>query len=130
MATMKDLFTIDDIAYNVRVTELTRNFQVMDGPNAGRTLAGTMSRDVIGTFYNYAIKISRSDSNIKDYDALYDVISSPTDSHKIVVAYGQDVLTFEAYITNGSDALKRKDDNGAFWSGLSFNFIAMAPQRS
>ena len=130
MATMKDLFTIDGVAYKVHVTELVRNFQVTDGPNAGRTLAGTMTRDVIGTFYNYSIKISRSDSSLEDYDALYDVISSPVDSHTIVVAYGQDMLTFEAYITNGSDTLIRKDDNGAYWSGLSFNFISMAPQRS
>lgn len=130
MTTMNDLFMIDGKAYNVHVMELTRQFQVLDGPNAGRTLAGSMTRDIIGTFYNYSIKITRDGSDLGDYDALYEVISAPADSHKIVVAYGQGTKSFDAYITNGSDTLKKKDSNGAYWADLSFNFIAMEPQRS
>ncbi len=126
------LFTIDGVSYNVRVPAggLKRSFDVLDGPNAGRMLAGNMTRDVIGTFYNYQMDIDSNGSSLAEYDRLYEVLSAPVDSHTVSFPYGQSTLTFEAYITKGSDALKRKHQTGQYWGGLSIQFVAMAPQRT
>ena len=43
---------VDGTEYGGIVTALTRNFEVVDGDNAGRTLDGVMHRDLIGTYYN------------------------------------------------------------------------------
>ena len=65
-----------------------------------------------------------------DYDALYEVLSAPEDSNKVVLPYGQKTLTFNAYVTSGQDNLIVKTDKESYWNGLTFQFIAMAPQRT
>ena len=122
--------TVDGKKYNVLVTSLTRKFQVLDGENAERTLSGAMSLELIGTFYIYEITILPSVGKYGDYDALYEVLSAPQDSHRIVVPYAQSTLTFNAYVTAGQDNLIRKKPGESYWTGLSVQFIAMAPQRT
>ena len=53
------VFLMDGRAYNVEVESdsLERSFAVTDTDQSGRTMDYTMERDVIGTFYNYAMKV-------------------------------------------------------------------------
>lgn len=122
---------VDGTEYGGIVTALQRSFEVVDGENAGRTLDGVMHRDLIGTYYNYSITINTSRMSQAEYNTLYETISSPVESHNIVVPYGNTVLTFKAYVTNGTDDLIRQySETNRYWGNLSFNFIAMEPQRS
>lgn len=129
---MQKYIILDGKEYKgIRVLSVKRNFSVTDGDNAGRlSVSGKMVRDIIGTFYNYQFTIDPKNSNRKIYDAFYEVITSPEDSHKIVVPYGQGTLTFDAYITTGSDELVLIGDDANKWKNLSFNVIAMEPQRT
>lgn len=114
---------------NIHVVSLKRSFQVLDGENAGRVMTGEMDRDVIGTFYNYACEIDASAASREEYDEFWEIISAPVNSHALSVPYGQTMMDFEAYVTNGSDNLLAMYEDIAEWGELSFNFIAMAPQR-
>lgn len=122
--------SVDGKKYNVLVTGLKRSFQVLDGENAERALSGRMIRDIIGTFYNYEMTLQPKIGKYSDYDALYEVLSAPVDSHKVVLPYGQRTLTFNAYVTAGQDNLIRKKSTESYWTGLTVQFIAMAPQRT
>lgn len=122
------VFTIDGVDLRLWVTELTRNFAVTDSENSGRLQNSNMHRDIVGTFYNYTLSIDPVNSNRADYDTFYEIITSPTPSHRLVLPYGQRKLEFNAYVTNGADKLKITDDINE-WSGLSVNFVAMEPQR-
>ena len=125
------MFKVDGTEYGGIVTALQRSFEVADGENAGRTLDGVMHRDLIGTYYNFSITINTSRMSQKEYNALYETISAPVESHNIVVPYGNTLLTFKAYVTNGTDDLIRQySETNRYWGNLSFNFIAMEPQRS
>lgn len=126
------ILTVDGKKYDVLIPSngIKRSFQVLDGDNAGRTLSGRMVRDVIGTFYNYEVQIYPIVGKYSDYDALYDVLSAPADSHQIIMPYGQTTLTFTAYVTSGQDTLVRKKSKETYWTGLSVQFIAMEPQRT
>ncbi len=120
---------MDGVEYpNLHVTGLRRNFQILDGENAGRVMTGEMDRDIIGTYYNYSCEIDASAADRAEYDRFYENISAPVDSHELTLPYAQQTLTFNAYVTNGEDELVSiYTDNE--WANLSFNFIAMAPQR-
>jgi hypothetical protein len=122
---------IDGTTYpHIHFLSIKRSFSVLDGENAGRVMTGAMERDVIGTFYNYAVEIDADDATPAEYDNFYEVISSPQDSHTIVVPYAQTTLTFDAYVTNGTDDLEYMMPIQNRWGNLSFNFIAMSPQRT
>ena len=114
------------------VPPIKRSFQILDGENAGRlAVSGEMVRDIIGTFYNYSLSINKDKSHLDEYDEFYEEITDPNvDSHELIVPYGQGMLTFRAYVTNGADELTRIDANGNKWTGLQINFIAMKPQRT
>lgn len=122
--------TIDGRTFpNIRVMSIKRSFSVLDGENAGRVMTGAMERDIIGTFYNYSVEIDADQASLAEYDTFYDIISAPVDSHVLIVPYAQTTLSFDAYVTNGEDTLEIMGDNFNRWGGLSFNFIAMSPQR-
>ena len=122
--------TMDGVTYpHIHFTSIKRSFQVLDGENAGRVMTGDMERDVIGTYYNYSVEIDSDDADPAEYDDFYEAISAPVDSHLIIVPYAQTTLEFRAYATNGEDRLDIMMDAQNRWGGLSFNFIAMSPQR-
>lgn len=128
---MSYVLTVDGVAYpNIHITSLKRSFSVLDGENVGRVMTGKMERDIIGTYYNYSAEVDAGCASKAEYDRFYQVISAPVDSHSIVVPYGQSTLTFAAYVSNGDDNLISAYPDGNTWSGLSFNFIAMQPQRT
>ena len=92
-------------------------------------MTGAMERDIIGTFYNYSVEIDADQASLAEYDTFYDLISAPVDSHVLTVPYAQTTLSFDAYVTNGEDTLEIMGDSFNRWGSLSFNFIAMSPQR-
>ena len=127
------VFTIDGLNLRLWVTGLKRKFSVTDSPNSGRVQSQEMYRDITGTFYNYTMTIEPDRSNRADYDQFFEIVSAPVESHIMVFPYGQETLEFKAYVTGGEDNLKmEKDSDGNTinkWSGLSLDFVAMAPQR-
>lgn len=125
------VFTIDGKAYNVFVPAdgIRRDGRILDGKNAGRTLSGSMIRDIVGTYYNYSISIDADNTDSAEYDELYNVITAPVDSHLLEVPYGQTTLVFEAYITSAADTLKSMAGGVNRWGDLTISFVAMEPQR-
>lgn len=129
---MNGVFTMDGIDYNVDVMKLQRKASITDTENSGRTLDHVMHRDIVGTFYNYTMEIRVLDNDYMSYDNFYEAVTDPNvDSHLMVFPYGQSTLEFQAYVTSATDELHIQNGHNlwAHNSGLSLNFIAMAPQR-
>ena len=123
-------FKIDGKEYPLLIVKsLKRSFQILDGPLVGRNMQGAMIRDIIGTYFNYTLELECSKLNVKQYDELYNIISSPKmDCHKITVpGINQGMIEFDAYITSGDDTLKIKGGSFQQWGNLSMKFIAMKP---
>ena len=124
----QSVFSVDGRYYNVNIISLKRTGSVLDGENAGRLKNGKMIRDVIGTYYNYSMQIDADALDPAEYDELFEIMSSPDDSHMVIMPYGQTVLTFEAYISEVSDELDIINDETR-WGNLSVTFTAMLPAR-
>lgn len=121
---------VDGVEYtNIHVVSLKRSAEVLDGPNATRTTSGSMVRDIIGTFYNYSVSIDADEASIEEYDDLYEVLTSPEDSHYVEFPYAQETKSFTAYVTKVDDELERVDKY-SHWGNMSFQFIAMGPERT
>lgn len=129
---IQDIVSIDGTYYNIKIPEngIKRSFSIADSDKAGRNILGEMIRDIVGTYYNYTIQFETRYLSHDEYDQLYEILSAPVDYHVITVPYGQSTLTFNAYVTGGSDNIKRIDSSGNNWTGLSIDFIAMKPIRT
>ena len=129
MATFVGL-SVDNKTYrNVHVASLKRDGEILDGKNAGRVQSGDMTRDVIGTFYNYTMQIEADHASVAEYDELYQTLTAPTDYHNIGVPYGQTTIYFKAYVSSVSDELKYIHGSEQRWGSMTMKFVALGPYR-
>lgn len=126
---MEYLFKIDGRGFSgVGVERLKRSFRIPDGTNAGDMLSGDYERDLVGTYYDYDLVITTSDLAVNEYDALFEALSAPVNSHTVEMPYGMTSITFEAMIEGGDDELIPMDD-GTWWGNLNVTIRAKKPQR-
>jgi len=134
------LFSIDGVTFShLRILELTQTFEILDGANSGRFLSGIMKRDIIGTYFNYKLKIKPEYTidGMREYNKLWSLCSSLSQSHVIIMPFDvgdnvtQSTITFNAYITSGSRDMLKYDVNGTnYWKDGDFQFVAMEPKFS
>ena len=56
---------------DVAISKYNRNFNVLDGENAGRVMTGRMVRDIIGTYLGHKLTVFRRGDNYKGLDDFY-----------------------------------------------------------
>lgn len=115
---------------NVAIEGYSRNFNVLDGENAGRTLSGRMIRDVIGTYIGHKIKVFRRGDNYYGIDQFWDYLlqHSVDGSVMLEAADGQSTIAYEAYYTSATQELDRVENGVNYWGTIEVNFIPMEAQ--
>lgn len=128
-----ELMTIlmDGVTYRVRVVfnTLVRAFELVEGPVHGDMLSGRHERDLVGTKYDYEMGVEPDPRYQSDYDAFFEAISDPVDSHSITVPNGQGTLTYQAMIERGSDTYRGRLAGQRRWGGLVVTFKAISVQK-
>ena len=114
----------------VAISSYNRNFNVLDGENAGRVLTGRMVRDIIGTYIGHKLKVFRRGDNYKGLDAFWDylVAHSVDDSVLLEAADGQSTISYEAYYTSATQDLETVINGTNYWGEIEVNFIPMDAQ--
>lgn len=123
--------TVDGQEYKVLLPfgGIQRKFDIIEGRNTGTALTGRNIRDILGTAYSYTIRIEPDPAHRADYDALYEALSAPVDSHVLTVPYGQETKTFEVQVSSGSDIYQGKMAGQNRWTGLEIGFSYVEPVR-
>lgn len=114
----------------VAIAAYNRNFNVLDGENAGRVMAGRMVRDVIGTYVGNKITVFRRGDNYEGLDRFWDYLveHSVDDSVMLEAADGQKTISYEAYYTSGSQDIEKVVNGVNYWGNIEINFIPMEAQ--
>lgn len=113
----------------VAISDIEENFNVLDGPSAGRVLAGSMVRDVIGTYIGHKVTFFNGKGDA-GFDTLWDylVAHSVDDSVMLEAADGQSSISYEAYYTSGTRKIRNVSDGVNYWDEIEVNFIPIDPQ--
>ncbi len=120
-----------DVTTDFRVTEMERSFEKLSSDQSGRTQDGEMCIFLIGVYNNYKMTVSRGiGCSLKAYDELFELLSAPVPFNVITVPYGQGTITFEAYITKGSQKLIRQHRKENYWGPITISFVAKSPQKT
>lgn len=130
-----DWVKIGNRTYDVIVSELKENFNILYSENTGRTIAqgAPMTLDPLGTFYGHTITFTRKNGYEKDFDDLYDYVSTPRYSGiNVNIVHDQTTINYQAYVSNGERTLKRIDDKSkkVYWDSLQLNIIPMKAQKT
>jgi hypothetical protein len=119
--------------YDVIVTELIENFNILYSENTGRTIStgAKMTLDPLGTFRGYKITFARKQGQEEEYDRLFDFVSEPRyDGIWLEAVHNQTVQKAQFYISSGERVLKRIDENTGkvYWDKLTLNIVPMEAQ--
>lgn len=131
-------FRVNGINYDVIVTEIVENFNILYSDNTGRTLAdgAPITLDPLGTFIGHKVTIKRKNGNESEYDSLYNLITKPRkvlkkeDALLFEVAHLQDSIAYEGYVSTGERKLERIDEKTGkiYWGELTLNIIPIEAQ--
>lgn len=123
--------TMDGVPYRLRVKlgTLQRSFRIEESERSGMVKSGEEFRDIIGTYYDYAMDVEPDPAAPEDYDAFYEAVSAPAEAHTVTLPYGQETITYQAMVSAGEDKQRDKVAGVTRWTGLTVTFKAKKPQR-
>lgn len=115
---------------DVAISAYNRNFNVLDGPNAGRVLAGKMIRDIIGTYLGHKITVFRRGDDYAGLDEFWEYLyqHSIDDSVLLEAADGQKTISYQAYYTSASQDIEKVEKGVNLWGEIEVNFIPIDAQ--
>lgn len=124
--------TMDGVTYRLRTVYLSRkrSFALLEGDNAGQSLAWRRIRDLRGTGYTYTLQVEPDPAYPEDYDAFFAAISAPVDYHTVTMPFGQETITYQAAVESGSDTDRGVIGGKRRYTGLTVVFAYMQPQRT
>lgn len=132
MITIGDYVKIGGRVWNVKVTSITENFNIMDTENAGRVIKeGAMTLDRIGTFYGHKITFKRDRASIDEFDKLFTYLAVPRNTGiPVEFVHNQSTISYNAYVASGERKVKKIDvDTGEVqWEEIAISFVAMKAQ--
>lgn len=115
---------------DVAISSYNRNFNVLDGENAGRVMTGRMVRDIIGTYIGHKLTVFRRGDNYQGLDEFWDYLVSHSVDESVVLeaADGQTIISYEAYYTSASQDIEKVDNGVNYWGEIEVNFVPMDAQ--
>lgn len=124
--------TVDGIVYRVRIKyeSLTRSFTIVEGPNGGTAITARAIRDIKGTSYPYEMQVEPDPRYPDDYDAFFETISAPVESHMVELPYGAGSIKCEMMVLSGGDVYAGRRMGRNAWKGLKVQFQPITPQRT
>lgn len=128
-----DYVKIGGKSYDVIVTDIERNFEILQSSNAGATLApgARETLDPLGTRIGHRITFKRKPGYEKEFDDLWDFVIQPRfDGVWVDIVYNQDTLNYEARFTTGKQQLKKIDPvtKRVYWGEFVLDIIPMEAQ--
>ena len=126
-----DYFVIDEEAFDVLVTEVVENFNILYSSNTGRNLNGDMVLDPIGTYIGHKITVKRKSGHEEEFDELFDYVSRPRyDGIKVNMVHNQTSIEYEAYISNGTRKINTIDvrNKKVYWGEMQLNIVPLKAQ--
>lgn len=122
---------MDNVEYRVKIVfgSLTRSFRIIEGRNSGTAITARQIRDILGTGYSYTMNVEPDPRYPRDYDAFYDAITAPVDSHIVRMPYGQSEIEFKALVETGEDIMGATIGGAVRWNGLRVTFKPIKPQK-
>lgn len=132
-----DLVKIDGVVYDVLVTAIEEQPEIVEGSNSGTALYNQRDiRDIVGIKYAHKITFSPNDEYPEMFDRLFSYLfDNVRESVMLEVVHGQETISYEAryatssrrvnYISKTKDADTEEETDFIHWDDLTIDFRSM-----
>lgn len=125
-----DICKIGNKEYDVIVASIQQSFEKLYAEDTGRTIGQgcRMNLNCLGTFLTYTVEIYRRDGHEADFDELFELVSLPSnDGIPVTMVNDQTSISYDAYISSGSRAVKRVDKERGivYWDKMQLKIVPM-----
>lgn len=128
---MITLVKIDGVSYDVLVTAIQENFNIIEGGNSGYAIEKEREiRDIVGVKIGHTITFA-PDNDPDIFDALTAYLFGAVRPYVTLEAvHNQTTISYEAAYSTGSRAVSHIDDDNdtVYWSELTVEFRPMETQ--
>lgn len=123
---------MDGVDYRVGIVygSMEEAAELVDGPNAGVMLSGFEDRDLTGTYYGHSMSVEPDPRYPQDYDALYDALAAPVNSHSVTMPHGQSTVTYDAKVSSVRRRSGSVMGGVRRWHGIEVSFRSIRPVRA
>ena len=121
--------TMDGVTYNFAAS-VTRQAIIRSSDVSGYLLNNDYYNDVLGTYYEYTVKIAVPRGSEADYAFFYRNLAAPVAEHTFILPFNQTQKTVKARVSIISDEFYGQDENGVkYWRRTTFKISANEPDR-
>lgn len=122
-----DFVIIDGNRYNIKVKAGVKRTADFLFKTAKRVQSGSLDAELIGVYYNFSnIQFEKqTDANYDEYNALYDILTEPTEFHTFKIGN----YTFVGYCNSINDEIYLWKDGKPYYKNLSVAFTSKNPAR-
>ena len=124
---------IDGVSYDVLITAISENFNILYSENTGRTMSkgARMTLDPLGSFVGHNVVFQRKRGYEEEFDKLFNYLMQPrVEGIHVELVHNQTTLSYDAYVSTGERKLERIDPNTGkvLWGSFSANIVPMEAQ--
>lgn len=122
------MFTVDGMQWTFPC-DIERVSEITASEISGMLLNKNYFNDVIGVYLSYTVTIVVPFGSMGTYTSLYEILTSPVDSHSFTFPYNQTTVSFSGRVRSISDVYRRMPDGSAHWRGIKFTVISNEPNK-
>lgn len=122
------MFTVDGVQWDVPCT-ISRVASLTASQISGMLLDKSYFNDVLGTWFQYNITMVVPIGQEADYNAIYEVLTDPVESHVFVLPYADTTIEITGRIVTVSDVYVR-EGNVTRWRKTAFSIISNYPSKT
>lgn len=104
--------------------DVTREADIRPSEVSGEMLDGSYYNDVLGTYYNYTVKVVGPLNRRDALATLYEALTEPVEGHVFILPDNNGTRQIAGRVENVSDVYVRLANGGQYWRGLQFSIIS------
>lgn len=123
------MFTVDGMLWDFPC-DINRTAEMSESEISGMLLNKQYFNDVVGTYLSYTVTLVVPFGQETKYAQLYEILTSPVESHTFIMPYNKGNITITARVKNIADVYRRMADGSVHWRGIRFDVISNAPTKT
>ena len=120
-------FTMDGITYANFAVSVTRQATIRSSDVSGYLLNKNYYNDVLGTYYEYTVKLAVARGAEADYTTYYTYLVAPVAEHTFILPFNQTEKTIKGRVSIVSDEYYGESNGVKYWRRTVFKIVSNEP---